>query len=87
MSNRQNTWQQLYEAAVLETDDDKLNDRILAARHAMAARLHELGTNGNSAHTEQHEIANVLTSLRVLENERLRKLPRRTHQAGETATG
>jgi len=35
-------WEELYEDAVLETDDEQLHKRIKAAKAAIDARLYEL---------------------------------------------
>jgi hypothetical protein len=35
-------WQELYKAAFLEADDEKLQERIQAAKAAIDARLHQL---------------------------------------------
>jgi hypothetical protein len=36
-----NEWEELYKAAIIETDGSKLEERIEAAEFAMHARLHE----------------------------------------------
>jgi len=36
------TWKESYSAAVAETDDDKLRERIRAAKGAIDTRLHDL---------------------------------------------
>ena len=35
-------WEEVYEAAILETDDEQLQKRIRAAKAAIDDRLHEL---------------------------------------------
>lgn len=64
-------WLQLYEAAVLETDDDALRERIEQAERALAARLSELSLDPGATSTERMEIEKVARALRVLREERL----------------
>lgn len=47
-------WQELYEAAVLETDRSRLKSRIEDAQSAIDARLRELET-GTATYADEHE--------------------------------
>jgi hypothetical protein len=62
-------WLELYEAAVLETDNGVLRERVDQAEQAMAARLNELSLD--DASTERAEIEKIAKALRVLREERL----------------
>jgi hypothetical protein len=65
------SWQSLYEAAVLETDSEKLSQKVDAAHAAIHARMEELNHNGGLSHPESVAIHDALTGLRVLRRERL----------------
>ena len=70
-------WEELYKAAVLETDSDKLPKRIQAAKASIDARIHEMQWNHGGAPAERHAICDALAALNVLR----RKLERRRNAA------
>lgn len=57
-------WEVLYEAALLETDQNKLADRIIAARAAILNRIEECLTH--SIQSDQVAMNNALRILRRL---------------------
>jgi hypothetical protein len=57
-------WKAVYEAALLETDRNKLGDRIVAARTAILDRVEECLTR--SEQTDQIAMNNALRTLRRL---------------------
>jgi hypothetical protein len=57
-------WKALYEAALLETDRDKLPARIMSARSAIFDRIEESVTNPLAV--EQSAMDNALRNLRHL---------------------
>jgi hypothetical protein len=59
-------WQELYEAAVLETDWAHMEDRIQAAETAIKGRLLEFSSNHGGTKEENQAIVNALTSLNSL---------------------
>jgi len=62
-------WQELYKAAVLETDDKNLPNRIRAAKAAIDARLHELQLDHGGTPEERQAITDALHGLTVLRSE------------------
>ena len=50
-------WRQLYQAAILETDNRLLPRRIVAAEIAMRSRLDELESNPDVAYEEREILA------------------------------
>ena len=73
-------WQELYKAAVLEADDEKLQERIQAAKAAIDARLHQLQLDHGGAPDERQAISDALAGLNVLRSE----LEARTQDAGSS---
>jgi hypothetical protein len=63
-------WQNEYAAALLETDPQKLSERVEAAETAIYKRRQELSQNSEH-HTERHVIEDALQSLRVLKKKEL----------------
>ena len=63
-------WQQLYRAAVIETDHEKLEERVTYAENAIFTRLQSIAS-ADDHHAERHAIQDALTALRVLKRERL----------------
>jgi hypothetical protein len=59
-------WGKLYQAAILETDWSKIEERIQAADSAISARLQELSTNQSGTPEENHRIEDALSGLRAL---------------------
>ena len=63
-------WQNAYLAAILETDQVKLVERIEEATKLIQARVSELEMDHGGAVEERTAIADALTGLRVLRRER-----------------
>jgi hypothetical protein len=66
-----------YKAAVLETDDKKLGERIHAAKGAIDMRLQELQSHHGGTPEERQAITDALGGLQVLR----RELERRSQEA------
>jgi hypothetical protein len=62
-------WEELYEAAVLETDWSKLEDRIEAVEAAIAGRLQEFSVNHGGTLVENQQIQDALHGLDTLRKE------------------
>jgi len=62
-------WQELYVAAILETDDAKLLTRLPAAKAAIDARLHQLQLDHGGAPDERQAISDALAGLNILRSE------------------
>lgn len=65
-------WQHLYEAAMLEVDDARLQGRITEARHAILDRAEEVLT-GKASIEERQALSDALRALRVLEDVSIRE--------------
>lgn len=65
-ANQDNPWFEVYEAALLELDSEKLPERILAAKEAVQLRLKEIQGDSDH-HAERQEIEDALNNLRTLE--------------------
>jgi len=61
-------WNEAYIRAALEVDVQKMPDRIVAARDAVAGRLQDLEGDSDH-HAERHEIETALAALTCLEVE------------------
>jgi hypothetical protein len=61
-------WVEAYLRAALEIDRQKMPERIVAARGAVAGRLKDLEGNTDH-HAERHEMQSALTALTSLEDE------------------
>src|ERR1700737_326386 len=72
-------WKELYKAAVLETDDEKLHKRIQEAMNAINARTHKLQSDHGGASDERQAISDALAGLNVLRAE----LKARSHDTGQ----
>ena len=59
-------WQELYQAAILETDDAKLLKLLPPAKAAIDARLQELQTHHGGTPEERLAISDALVGLNVL---------------------
>jgi hypothetical protein len=67
MSNLQApNWVELYRAALIETDNKKLRDRIESAQKVLRERAGELTENGNGSAEERRAIEDALRALRSL---------------------
>ena len=62
-------WQELYQAAILETDWSKIEERIQAADSAISARLHEFSIDHGGTPEENQAIRDALAGLTVLRRE------------------
>jgi hypothetical protein len=61
-------WLELYRAALLELDKEKLLGRIELAQKAIQERARELAETGNGSVEEKQKIGDALASLRTLLN-------------------
>ena len=61
-------WVEAYLRAALEVDGQKMPDKIVAAREAVAARLKDLEGNIDH-HAERHEMQSALDALTCLADE------------------
>jgi hypothetical protein len=59
-------WETLYRAAILETDESKVEERIEVAEFAMHARLQEFSLNHGGTLEENRAIADALNGLDIL---------------------
>jgi hypothetical protein len=71
-------WEELYEDAVLETDDEKLAKRLQVAKAAIDTRLQESQMDREVPNEERQAIRDALRGLDVLR----RELETRSHEAG-----
>ena len=62
-------WESVYQAAVLETDWSKLEERIEATDFAIAQRLQEFSLNHGGTPEENQKIQDALIGLSVLRRE------------------
>ena len=62
-------WQDLYEAAIVETNLEKIQPSLRVAKAAIDARLHELQMDHGGTREEQQALSDALTGLKVLERE------------------
>jgi hypothetical protein len=73
-------WQELYGAAVLETDDGKLAKRLPVVKAGVDTRLQELQMDHQVTREERQAISDALTGLDVLRKD----LERRSHETGSS---
>ena len=62
-------WEVPYKAAVLETDREKLRERVHAAKAAIDDRLRELQLDHGGTPEERQAISDALASLNVVRRE------------------
>ncbi len=62
-------WQETYQAAIIETDDGKLPNRLQVAKAAIDNRLHELQLDHGGNPEERLAISDALAGLNVLRKE------------------
>ena len=62
-------WTELYQAAILETDDGKLQERLHAAKAAIDTRLHELQQDSGGTPEERRAISDALSNLIAIRRE------------------
>ncbi len=58
-------WQEIYQAAVLETDRDKLAQKIHCALMLLQNQIHELGSSGHNS-MERQRITDALRTLETI---------------------
>jgi hypothetical protein len=73
-------WEASYKAAILETDDKKLPNRLRTAKGAIDTRLDEMQTDHGGTREERQAITDALTGLNVLRGE----LERRSQETGSS---
>ena len=73
-------WQELYEAVILETDDEKLLMSLPEAKAVIDARLQELQSDHGGTPEELQAISDALVGLKVLR----RDLEARSHETGSS---
>ena len=73
-------WEESYKAAILETDDKKLPNRLHAAKGAIDTRLQEMQMDHGGTPEERLAITNALAGLNVLR----RELERRIQETGSS---
>ena len=66
---KNDSWQELYEAAIVETKIEKMPPRVLAAKAAIDARLHELQKDHRGTPEERLAISDALAGLNFLRRE------------------
>ena len=62
-------WEEVYKAAIVETDDRKLPNRIQAAKAAIDNRLHDLQMDHGRTPEERQAIRDALAGLIILRRE------------------
>jgi hypothetical protein len=62
-------WTSAYQAAIIETDNEKLQQRLQIAKAAIDNRLHELQTDHGGTPEERQAITDALEGLNVLRRE------------------
>jgi hypothetical protein len=65
-----NDWREMFQAAVLETNREKLQQRVEAAEAAIFSRLQELNSE-HGRQAERHELDDAIRMLRVIKEEKL----------------
>lgn len=68
-ANEDKPWFEVYKAAMLELNPQKLPGRIVAAKKAVQLRLIEI-QGDTDHHAERQQIADALSILRILEREK-----------------
>jgi len=62
------SWEEKYVQTLLEVNGQKMPERIVATREAIAGRLRDL-EHDSDHHAERHKIEDALRALSVLEDE------------------
>jgi hypothetical protein len=73
-------WEESYKAAILETDDTKLPNRLHAAKGAIDRRLQEMQMDHGGTPEERLAVTDALAGLNVIR----RELERRTQETGSS---
>ena len=63
------SWEEIYEAAVLETDFSRLPERIKAAQAAIDSRMKQMQGDHDGTPAERAAIQGALTGIRILKRE------------------
>jgi len=66
-------WKAFFERAVLETNNEALPQRLVAAQQALTARLQELNLDHGGTPEEQQQLHAALKALDTLRSERLER--------------
>jgi len=69
MGDHKELWQKRYEAALLETNPEKMQPFLETAKAAIDARLQELQMDHGGTREEQRALSDALAGVRVLERE------------------
>ena len=69
MPTFQQKWQQLYHEAVLETDAERIQERIAAVESAIKKRLHDFSMDHGGTPEENRAIEDALRALDILRKE------------------
>jgi hypothetical protein len=73
-------WEESYKAAILETDDKKLPNRLHAAKGAIDRRLQEMQMDHGGTPEERQALTDALAGLNVIR----RELERRSQETGSS---
>jgi hypothetical protein len=73
-------WEEVYKAAILETDDEKLPDRIGVAKGAIDQRIQQMQMDHGGTAEERQAVTDALAGISVLR----RELERRLHETGSS---
>jgi len=73
-------WEESYKAAILETDDTKLPNRLHAAKGAIDRRLQEMQMDHGGTPEERLAVTDALAGLNVIR----RELERRIQETGSS---
>jgi hypothetical protein len=73
-------WQESYQAAMIETDDKMLPNRLQLAKAAIDTRLHDLQMDHGGTPEERQAISDALAGLNILR----RELEKRSSEKGSS---
>jgi hypothetical protein len=73
-------WEESYKAAILETDDKKLPNRLHAVKGAIDRRLQEMQMDHGGTPEERQALTDALAGLNVIR----RELERRSQKSGSS---
>ena len=71
-ANHLNHWEELYAAAVLETDPEKISDRINLAQDALRDRWRDLQKLPLARDHEKQRVEDAIRTLNLIRNTELR---------------
>jgi hypothetical protein len=78
-------WQELYRAALIETDDKNLSSRLQASMAAIDARLQEMQQQHGGTPEERQAISDTLAGLNVMRRELANRSSEEASASPETA--